>query len=169
MNPRPLTVYESAQLENFEKSVLSGSISPKDIMLMLERNELSEAQLNIVNELASSVGMSQQAQPAQPQQQQPVARTNQPQQNNIDPQKLNQFKAHQTKQWQEIKKAVNQSQLFPRLDAFQKLFPQDKYVVDATTYVKTVLNELHQHLSQKYPHVVGQQQAQPAPAPQQNA
>ena len=49
-------IYESAQMEHFEKQILSGVLTKEKLETMLENGELSPAQLKVVEELAPVLG-----------------------------------------------------------------------------------------------------------------
>jgi hypothetical protein len=49
-------IYESAQLENFERQILSGHLSEAKLIEMYENNQLSEQQMKVVEELFGGFG-----------------------------------------------------------------------------------------------------------------
>lgn len=49
-------IYESAQLENFERQILSGHLSEAKLIEMYENNQLSDQQIKVVQELFGGLG-----------------------------------------------------------------------------------------------------------------
>lgn len=49
-------IYESAQIENFERQILSGHLTEAKLIEMYENNELSEHQIKVVQELFGGLG-----------------------------------------------------------------------------------------------------------------
>lgn len=49
-------IYESAQIENFERQILSGYLTEAKLIEMYENNELSEHQIKVVQELFGGLG-----------------------------------------------------------------------------------------------------------------
>jgi hypothetical protein len=49
-------IYESAQIENFERQILSGYLTEAKLIEMYENNELSEKQIKVVEELFGGLG-----------------------------------------------------------------------------------------------------------------
>ena len=49
-------IYESAQIENFERQILSGHLTESKLIEMYENNELSEHQIKVVQELFGGLG-----------------------------------------------------------------------------------------------------------------
>lgn len=49
-------IYESAQIENFERQILSGHLTEAKLIEMYENNQLSEQQIKVVEELFGGLG-----------------------------------------------------------------------------------------------------------------
>lgn len=49
-------IYESAQIENFERQILSGHLTEAKLIEMYENNQLSEQQIKVVEELFGGIG-----------------------------------------------------------------------------------------------------------------
>jgi hypothetical protein len=49
-------IYESAQIENFERQILSGYLTEAKLIEMYENNELSDQQIKVVEELFGGLG-----------------------------------------------------------------------------------------------------------------
>lgn len=174
MSDKRTCIYESAQLEKFEMDILAGRLKPADLKVLIESDQLSDAQWKIVEELAPMLGgfanaakgiargigstmkgAVQQGKKAIQQGTQNIRQNYQQGQQNQ--QNINAQRS-QAKAWQAIDQTIVNSKLLERMEKFRQMFPQDKFVNDATVYFNKVLVELEQYLAKQYPHMGLQQQ-----------
>jgi hypothetical protein len=165
-------IYESAQIENFERQILSGYLTQTKLKTLIESNQLSEQQLAVVEELFPSLrNLKTAAKGAMTglkgayQKGKEFVQKNRPQSNpqsqdqpQDQPQSIEQSQA--TK-WKEIDNTINNSLLLQKMETFRTLFPQDRFVNDATAYFNKVLLELQEYLARYYPHMDIESTGQP--------
>jgi len=165
-------LYESAQLENFERQILSGYLTQTKLKTLIESNQLSEQQLAVVEELFPSLrNLKTAAKGAMTglkgayQKGKDFVQKNRPQSNpqsNPQPQDQPQsIEQSQAIKWKEIDDTINNSLLLQKMETFRNLFPQDRFVNDATAYFNKVLLELQEYLARYYPHMDIESTGQP--------
>lgn len=147
-------IYEQAQLEQFENAIIQGHLSKDQIQFMIENNQLSDKQLEIVQELAPVIGgLKNLASKAYSGAQNLVNKGKEAYNQGVEQQKIKNAQQQQVKQWKNIEATITKSQLFEKLEAFRKMFPQDRYMNDITTYVNRAFLEMQNHLAKNYPYM----------------
>lgn len=161
-------IYESAQMENFEKQILSGYITKDKLEYMIENNQLTSEQLKVVEELAPVLGglknlgkaalggLKGAYQQGKQLAQGAIQKGRDAYQQGVENQQQENFKKTQAKQWNVIDQTINNSQLFQKMEQFRKMFPQDKFVNDISNYVNKAFLELQEYLSKYYPYTGAQ-------------
>lgn len=161
-------IYESAQMENFEKQILSGHLTKQKIEMMIENNELTEEQLKVVEELAPILGglknlgksafqgLKGSLQKGKEAARNVVQKGKDAYHQGVQQQQQENFKKQQAKQWNTIDQTINTSQLFQKVEQFRKMFPQDKFINDISVYINKAFLELQEYLSKYYPYTGAQ-------------
>lgn len=158
-------IYEQEQLQHFYNQIVSGRISKSQLEHLLENNQLTEGQLRVIEELSPIIGGLKNVGSAIGQTAKNVAsgagnairrgaqNVKSAYTQGADQQKIKNQQKMQGRQWKNIDDTVTRSQLFQKLDTFRKMFPQDKYINDATKYINHVFLEMQNYLSSQYPHM----------------
>lgn len=155
-------IYESAQLENFQRQILSGHLTEAKVKELMENNQLDEQQLRVVEELFPSLGGLQNvAKGAMSGLKGAYQKGKDLYQQGKQQAESENFKKLQAAKWKELDNTVNNSQLLQKMDTLKKLFPQDKFVNDVTAYFGKALLELQEYLARYYPHMNIQSTGQP--------
>jgi hypothetical protein len=154
-----INIYEKAQLEEFERSILSGYVSKQKLEHMWKHEVLSEGQIRIIQELGEAVGANI---PQGGQQPLPVGNTPPPAPN---PER---FQNTQMQQWKDISSTIKQSQILEKFQKLKQLFPQDKFINQIADYFSNSLVELENYLKKNHSHTSGGQAPQQQTAPAQN-
>lgn len=155
-------LYESSMQDNFERQILSGYLTEAKLKVMIENNQLTEQQLKVVEELVPALsGLKNVAKGAVQGLKGAYQKGKELYQQGRQAAESENFKKVQAAKWNELDKTINNSQLLQKMETFRKLFPQDKFVNDATAYFNKALLELQEYLAKYYPHMGIQSTGQP--------
>jgi hypothetical protein len=148
--------------DNFERQILSGFLTEAKVKELIENNQLNEQQLKVVEELFPSLGgLKNVAKGAMSGLKGAYQKGKDLYQQGKQQTESENFKKLQAAKWNEMDKTINNSQLLQKMEAFRKLFPQDKFVNDVTSYFNKALLELQEYLARQYPHIGIQSTGQP--------
>ena len=147
-------LYESALQDNFERQILSGYLTEAKVKELIKNNQLNEQQMRVVEELFPSLGgLKNVAKGAISGLKGSYEKGKELYKQGRAQAESENYKKLQAAKWNEIDKTINNSQLLQKLDTFRKLFPQDRFVNDITSYFNKALLELQEYLARYHPHM----------------
>lgn len=155
-------IYEQADIESFERQILSGYVTRQTVQELVENNQLNEAQLKVVEELFPSMGgLKNVAKGAVSGIRNAYDKGKELYTQGKQQAEAENFKKLQAKQWQGVVNTFRQAQILGKLNNLKGMFPNDKFISDISDYFGKAFTELNNYVARQYPYVGAQSNNQP--------